>query len=134
MTLVDTSAWVEFLRGTGSTTHQTVRSLLERGAPIYTTDVVVLEVLAGARDDAHERRLRRLIARCDHVPVGGLATYETAAGLYRTCRRAGETVRALTDCLIAAVALRIEVPVLHDDRDFDVLARHTGVLVQRGDP
>ena len=51
--------------------------------------------------------------------------YEAAAALYRRCRRQGETVRKLLDCLIAAVAIRAGTPILHNDRDFDVLARHT---------
>ena len=51
--------------------------------------------------------------------------YDDAATLYRRCRQQGETVRKLIDCLIAAVAIRGGVPVLHNDRDFDVLARHT---------
>ncbi|MGH9306512.1 MAG: type II toxin-antitoxin system VapC family toxin, partial [Acidimicrobiales bacterium] len=88
-------------------------------------------VLAGARDDDHHQRLRRLLARCEYLPVEGLASYEAAAGLYRACLQAGETVRALTDCLIGAVALRVGVSVLHNDRDFDVLARHAGVSAER---
>lgn len=132
MTLVDTSAWVEFLRATGSGTHQAVRRLLERDLPVYTTDVVVMEVLAGARGDDHRDRLRRLLARCEHVPVDGLDDFEAAAELYRACRAAGETVRALTNCLVAAVALRASLPVLHADRDFDALARHVGLQVEHG--
>ena len=133
MTLVDTSAWVEYLRATGSGTHRMVRRLLEGDAKVHTTDVVVMEMLAGARDDEHHDQLRRLLAHCDYTPVEGLADYEAAAGLYRACRRAGETVRALTDCLIAAVALRTEVLVVHADRDFEVLARHTGLAAERGE-
>ena len=45
--------------------------------------------------------------------------------LYRTCRRNGDTVRKLIDCLIAAVAMRAELPILHADVDFDAIARHT---------
>lgn len=131
MTLVDTSAWVEFLRATGSPAHQAVRDLAATEAPIHSTDVVVMELLAGARDDEQRDQLHRLLARCEHVPVAGLADYETAADLYRRCREAGETVRALTDCLIAAVALRTSLSVLHDDRDFDVLARHVGLAAER---
>ncbi|MGH9170730.1 MAG: type II toxin-antitoxin system VapC family toxin [Acidimicrobiales bacterium] len=134
MTLVDTSAWVEFLRGTGSDTHWAVRHLLEDDAPVHTTDVVVMEILAGARDDDHHRQLRRLLAGCEYLPVQRLASYEAAAGLYRACRQAGETVRALTDCLIGAVALRAGVAVLHNDRDFDILARHAGVPAERAEP
>lgn len=131
---MDTSAWVEFLRATGSPTHRAVSRLLEADEPAYTTDVVVMEVLAGARDDDHRDRLRRLLARCHHLPLHGLDDFETAADLFRASRAGGETVRALSDCLIAVVALRESVPVLHADRDFDVLARHTGLRAARGQP
>lgn len=130
MTLIDTSAWVEFLRGTGSDTHRVVRQLLGSDAGIETTGVVIMEVLAGARDDQHHEQLRRLLARCDYLAVEGSAGYEAAARMYQACRRAGDTVRALTDCLIGVVAMRAGTPVLHDHRDFDVLARH-GVPTRR---
>lgn len=71
MTLIDTSAWVEYLRGTGSDAHRAVKRLLEGDALVHTTDVVVMEVLAGARDHVHEQQLRRLLGRCDHLPGGG---------------------------------------------------------------
>jgi len=132
VTLVNTSAWVEFLRATGSDAHFAVRGLLEHDTAIHTTDVVVMELLAGARSDEHWAQLRRLLARCEHLPIEGLADFEAAAALYRTSRQAGETVRALTDCLIAVVALRAQIAVLHDDRDFDVLARHCGLEATRG--
>lgn len=125
MTLVDTSAWIEYLRATGSSAHHQVRQLLSEGLTIYTTDAVVMEVLAGARDEAHSAQLRRLLSRCEFIAIQGLGDFEEAASLYRRCRRAGSTARALTDCLIAAVAVRAGVAVLQADRDFDALARHT---------
>ena len=132
MTLVDTSAWVEYLRATGSPAHRAVRRLLEDAeSPIHTTDIVVMEVLAGARDDDHCDRLRRLLAGCEYVPLQGLADYEEAAQMYRSCRAGGETVRALTDCLIAVVSMRASLTVLHADRDFDVLSRRVGLQVER---
>ncbi len=132
MILVDTSAWIEFLRATGSTAHRSVRELLDDGAELKTTEVVVMEVLAGGRDDEHLESLGRLLSRCELVPVEGLRDYEQAASLYRRCRRAGVTVRSLTDCLIAAVALRADLVVLHSDRDFDALARHVGLVTHAG--
>jgi predicted nucleic acid-binding protein len=68
--------------------------------------------------------LRGLLARASLVPTYPI-DYEEAASLYRTCRRSGDTVRKLIDCLIAAVAIRADLPMLHRDADFDVLARHT---------
>jgi predicted nucleic acid-binding protein len=125
MTLVDTSAWVEYLRATGSEVHRRLRHLIDVGAELHTSEVVVMEVLAGGRDEAHVADLRRLLGRCEFVPAEGLGDYEHAALLYRRCRRAGATVRALTDCLIAAVAIRSGLDILHADRDFEALARHT---------
>jgi predicted nucleic acid-binding protein len=83
-----------------------------------------MEVLAGAGTEERVRQLRRLLNRFELVPVAGLEDFESAAGIYRRCRRRGETVRALNDCLIAAVALRTEAELLHRDRDFEVIARH----------
>ncbi len=89
-----------------------------------------MEVLARTRDESHLTDLRRLLARAS-VVVTQPTHNEVAAALYRTCRRNGETVRKLIDCLIAALAIRAEVPVLHDDTDLDVLARHTTLRVDR---
>lgn len=80
--------------------------------------------MAGGRDEHHVRSLRGLLGRCETIPCT-TGDHETAAALYRTCRRQGETVRKLVDCLIASVALRADVSLLHADRDFEVLARHT---------
>ena len=125
MTLVDTSAWVEFLRGTGSAAHRRLRALLQGGDPLATTEMVVLELLAGARDASHLDRLQRtVLGRCELLPGHGLADYEEAAGIYRRCRREGSTVRKLNDCLIAAVAIRGAASLLHADQDFDRIAQH----------
>jgi hypothetical protein len=124
--LVDTSAWVEFLRDTGSLTCLRVDELLE--ADIATCHPIRMEVLAGARDDRHLSDLRRLLARASIVPVRA-THYEEAAALFRVCRRRGETVRKLIDCLIAAVAIRADTPLLHADADFEVLARHTALRI-----
>ena len=126
MILIDTSAWVEFLRDTGSPVCQLVDDLL--AAEIATCDVVRMEVLAGARNEQHLQQLRRLLARASTLPMGP-ADYDTAAALYRTCRQRGHTVRKLIDCLIAAVAIRADVPILHLDADFDMLAQHTTLRV-----
>ena len=126
MILIDTSAWVEFLRDTGSPVCAEVSRLLAHD--IAVCDPVRMEVLAGARDEAHLRSLRGLLARAAVLPTEP-TDYEVAAGLHRACRRRGETVRKLIDCLIGAVAARHGTPVLHADADFDTLARHTDVTV-----
>ena len=126
MILVDTSAWVEFLRDTGSPVCRRVDDLLD--GDIATCHPIRMEVLAGARDEGHLNDLRRLLARASLLPTRA-TDYEQAATLYRTCRRAGDTVRKLIDCLIAATAIRSSIPLLHADRDFDALARQTDLQI-----
>jgi len=127
--LVDTSAWVEYLRGTGSAVHLELQRLVGEGQALGTTDVVIMELLAGGRGETRARELRRFILGFVHLPVRGLADFEAAAALYRECRRGGYTPRSLDDCLIAAVAIRAECRVLHHDRDFDGIARCTALKV-----
>jgi len=120
--MIDTSAWVEFLRDTGSPVCQRVDDLLDQD--IAVCDPVRMEVLAGARDERHLGQLRGLLARASVIPTK-MIDYDEAAALYRVCRRSGDTVRKLIDCLIAGISIRAGLPVLHSDADFDVLARHT---------
>jgi len=85
-----------------------------------------MELLAGARDETHAIALERLLATAITVPTKP-SHYQQAAAIYRACRRGGTTPRQMIDCLIAAIALDADVPVLHSDRDFDTLARYCGL-------
>ena len=127
MILIDTSAWVEFLRDTGSAVCERVDAVLDDEFSIC--HPISMEVLAGARNEQHLGDLRGLLARGSLVPTEP-TDYEEAATLYRQCRREGETVRKLIDCLIAASAIRNSMAVLQADRDFEVLARHTPLQIE----
>jgi len=118
--LVDTSAWIEFLRNSGSPVCNAVDDLLDDD--LATCEVISMEILAGARDDTHLVGLRRLLARTRLLRITP-ADYDGAASLYRTCRLGGATPRSLVDCLIGSVALRTDAEILHADRDYTLLAR-----------
>ena len=126
MILIDTSAWIEFLRNTQSPVCERVDTLL--ASRIATCDAVRMEVLAGARDQEHLEQLRRLLARATLLPTESI-DFDTAAAVYRSCRSQGKTVRKLIDCLIAAVAVRANVPVLHMDQDFTAIAAATDLRI-----
>ena len=101
------------------------------GGEIAVCDTIRMGALAGARDERHLHGLRRLLARATILPMAP-RRYEEAAALFRLCRREGETVRKLIDCLIGAVAIHADAAVLHSDGDFDILARHTGPKIAEG--
>lgn len=125
MILVDSSAWIEFQRATGSSADLRLTQAIENDEPLAIVGLIVLEVLAGARDESQAELLHRLLSRCRLLTVQEPSDYEAAAALYRACRRAGSTIRRLPDCLIAAIALREGVPLLHQDADFDAIAKHS---------
>jgi predicted nucleic acid-binding protein len=126
--LVDSSAWVEYLRRTGTAEHHRVRDLVESSQDA-TTDPVMLEVVGGGRSVTMTRALSRLLARSQYLPQRPHEDVLGAIDIYQRCRVSGETVRSLNDCLIAAIAIRNDTPVLHRDRDFEVMARHTPLRI-----
>lgn len=121
--VVDTSAWVEYLRATGSPADAALTDAVHASRDIGVPEVVRLEPLAGAGTDVQVRDLQRLLGRFSAMPAASPADHETAAALYRAALRTGATVRSLLDCVVAAAALRTDSPLLARDRDFEVIAR-----------
>ena len=123
--IVDSSVWIDFARDIRSPQVDALtRAVAQRAA--MTTDVVRLELLAGVtRFDL----MASALDACENLAQLPRVDVEDAAAIYRKCRHAGETIRSLNDCLIAAIAIRNDVAVLHHDRDFDVIARHTPLKV-----
>jgi predicted nucleic acid-binding protein len=127
--VADTSAWAEFFRASGSAVDHSLRKALAQPDDLAVTEVVVMELLAGARSPRHLANLRGFLNNFQLLRLDGLDGYEEAARLFRLCRRAGETVRKMTDCLVAVPAIAADAAVLHADRDFEILARHTALEV-----
>ncbi len=122
-TLIDTSAWVEYLRATGSPTNVAVRSMVgSSDHRIATTDVVIMELLSGSRSSSQRSKLWALMNRCVMYPTRPLFDYEVAADLYTRLRGVGFTPANSNDLLVAAVAIGKEVPLLAADADFERIA------------
>jgi len=133
--IVDTSAWVEYLRETGSPTHLVLREEVEADKPIATPAPVVMELLVGCRTEPETTELLQLLSRFEILIPDSIEEYHGAAAIYHSCRRAGFTIRSMIDCLVAASALRKRRPLLSRNRDYDVIARHTELeLVIPADP
>ena len=125
--IVDTSVWIEYIQRTGSRANLVLRQAISDQEPITVPELVRMELLIGPTDEEKAKERRRFLDAFDVVALEPLIDAEEAAAIHRRCRRAGETPRNLLDCMIAAVAIRRDEPVLHRDRDFDVIARHTAL-------
>jgi predicted nucleic acid-binding protein len=128
MIVVDSSVWIAHLRGQQT---QPVRKLRSNPTPdeIIVGDLILLEVLRGARDEANAARLERNLRQFTLAPMLDDHLAVRAAANYRELRRRGSTVRKTVDVIIATFCLEHGHALLHDDRDFDPFADHLGMRV-----
>lgn len=122
MILVDTSAWIEYLRGTSDPVVERMVGLIQQGEPLAITEPIEMELLAGATTPALRRSIGGLVDGVPVLRVDPRLDYRAAADLFLASRRNGHPIRSLVDCLIASVAIRRQVPLLHRDRDYVFLA------------
>lgn len=123
MTLVDTTIWIDWLRAKDTAPARALAALLHEGEAAL-CPVILQELLQGAASPAALRTLKgRFSALPMLVPLPPIEQHALAGELYARARWSGLTPRSPHDCLIAATAVAADVPLLHDDRDFEVLAR-----------
>jgi predicted nucleic acid-binding protein len=128
LVVVDTSVWVDLLRGRSTAQAERCEALIRDGAPVALTDVVLMELLQGVRDNdaaSLEARLREFPI----LRLGAIEDFSLAAKLSRMVRKAGLTVGSKIDYLIAAPCVRVNAPLLHSDADFDRLAACTPLRI-----
>jgi predicted nucleic acid-binding protein len=119
--LIDSSAWIEFFRETGSPANVRLRALIgDEASSLLGCPPVRMELAF----DPHDLRRHRTLAVYDGFPSAGVDAddFSTTADIYRSMRASGHTPRSITDCLIAAIGLRVAATVVHNDVDFERIA------------
>ena len=124
MYLVDTSVWIDHLRGRDCPHVEFLRSLLPHPLVIGITHLIYTEILQGARDPAAFDRLRTYFGgQRFYTFADAVGSHASAARMYLDCRRRGVTVHSTVDCLVAQCAIESELVLLHHDMDFRRIAR-----------
>jgi predicted nucleic acid-binding protein len=126
MVLVDTTVWIDFFAARSVYHVQALEHLIERREDICICGVILTEVLQGIRKDAEFRKTRDLFMSLIFLPME-YETFLRSAELYRALRKKGVTIRKPLDCMIAAVALENEIPLLHNDKDFHLIEKYCGL-------
>ena len=127
MILVDSSVWIAQLRGL-RTVGTAKLDVAVRREPILVGDLVLLEVLQGARDEAHAARIERGLRQFEVVPLLNPELASRAARNYRKLRAMGISVRKTPDVIIGTYCIENRCALLHDDRDFAPLEAHLGLV------
>ena len=130
MIVVDTSVWIDHFNGVN--TPQVVRlGKLLGQEPVAVGDLVLAELLQGFSTEAEAGAALGYLERFDIVEMAGPKIAIESAANFRRLRRRGVTVRKTMDMLIGTYCLVTNRELLHDDRDFDVLAEHLGLRTLR---
>lgn len=124
MILVDTSVWIDHLRGVETAGTRKLEELWSMRVPAAVTSLVVQELLQGTSSDQDFEVLQSYLETQPFLePQDPFSSYAAAARLFRECRRLGRAVRSSNDCLIAQIAIDNDVALLHSDEDFEHIAR-----------
>ncbi len=129
MIVVDSSVWIANLRGLDSLAVRKLRAAVDDESDLLIGDLILLEVLQGARDEVHADRIERNLRRYPVASMLDDSLAVQAARNYRTLRARGITVRKTIDMIIGTFCIVRHHLLLHDDRDFDPMADHLGLLV-----
>ena len=128
MILVDTTVWIDFFRGQDTPEVLCLEHLIGENADLCVCGVIMAEVLQGIREDKEYAAVAKRFESFIYLPMGQM-TYKKSAEMYRSLRRKGVTIRNAVDCMIAAVAIEHDIPLLHHDCDFTPIAKHCGLKV-----
>lgn len=92
-------------------------------------DLILHEVLRGFRNDRDYLDAYDALRILGCFDLGGQRLAVIAAQYYRTLRKQGITIRKLADILIATFCIEHQIPLLHNDRDFEPFAKHLGLQI-----
>lgn len=128
MPIVDTTVWIDFFADRSEPHVEALQELIENDEDLFLCGVILAEVLQGIRSDAEYRRTKDYFESMILLPMGR-ETFVRAANLYRSLRKKGVTIRKPVDCMIASVAIENNLSLLHNDRDFDQIAKHSRLKI-----
>ncbi len=124
MILVDTSILIGYFKGVKGEPYDMLDSLIDRNIPIGICSQVYQEVLQGAKNEKEFEVLKQYLNTLNMYDVCyGKQSYEQAAWLYFTCRKAGVTPRSTVDLIIAQIAIDNNLLLFHNDKDFVQIAQ-----------
>lgn len=130
MVIVDTTVWIDFFLA-GSQPHvKTLENLISHREDICICGIILTEILQGIRENSEFKKTQDLLNNLVFLPME-YSVFLRSAEIYRNLRRKGITIRKTVDCMIAAVAIENDIPLLHNDKDFIPIEKYFGLKTIR---
>ncbi len=128
--IVDTSVWINYLNNVIDDQTDITDSLIKKDE-VFILPVIVQELLQGIREEKDFELTKTALLEFPFLPYYDVEMAVSAASLYRYLKTKGVTIRKPNDCLIAAICIKQEIPILHNDRDFDNIAKYTSLTIYK---
>ena len=132
--VVDSSVWIDFFNQKSSSQIEIIKSQLSNYSeysPFVILPIILQEILQGIEDDRQHIVVGDVLSGLERLEINQFLYAEKAADLYRHLRKKGVTVRKANDCLIAAVCIDYQFDILHNDKDFDNIAKYTSLKIYK---
>ena len=130
MTLVDTSVWINYFHGKRCSQSDLLTALVSENKDICICGLILTEILQGIKSDSEFDNVNKLLSELIYLPITK-HSFIQAATIYRSIRKHGQTIRSPIDCIISSICIEHEVPILHDDRDFEIIAKHSKLKIAK---
>ncbi|HVD98195.1 MAG TPA: PIN domain nuclease [Cytophagaceae bacterium] len=127
--IFDSTIWIDYLNGTITKETDLLYNYLENDYKIYVCPVIVQEVLQGIKEDKQHSEVKEIFSYLNLLTIDHMVASIGAAELYRTLRKKGLTIRKSNDCMIAFYALYFDLPLIHNDKDFNIISKHTPLKI-----
>ena len=126
MVLVDSSVWINYFNGNKTWQTEILDQMLLQ-IPLFTGDLILTEVLQGFRKDNEYNKAKEIMSTLDCKQMGGYEIAIESAENYRKLRKKGVTVRKTIDVIIGTFCINNNIPLLHDDKDFEPMVKYSGL-------
>ena len=126
MILVDTTVWIDFFLGKPCSYVVFLEKAINDNENLCVNGVILSEILQGIRSEKDYKKTKAHFESLIYLPILK-TTYISAADIYRSLRKKGITIRNTIDCVIAANAMEHNIPLLHNDKDFDNIEKNSGL-------
>ena len=126
--LVDTTVWIDFFAARSLPHVTALEDFIERREDICTCGIILTEVLQGIRKETEFTKTRDLFNTLIWLPMP-YTVFLRSAEIYRKLRKKGITIRKPIDCMIASAAIEKDIPLLHNDKNFQPIEKYCGLKV-----
>jgi len=126
MILVDSSVWINYFNGKSTWQTEILDQMLLQ-IPLFTGDLILTEVLQGFRKENEYKKAKEVMSILTCQQLGGYGIAIKSAENYRILRKKGITVRKTIDVIIGTFCINENIPLLHDDKDFEPMVKYLGL-------